>query len=482
MTGTISEPATTTATRPVTRELAEFVATFRYEDLPAEVVAMARRCVLDSLGCGLYGSATPWAESVTRTVEVLGQARTASAWGRAVRADPLGAALINGTAAQGYELDDCHDQSMSHYGAGVVPTVLAVAEAMGPFDGRQLICAVVAGYEVGTRVGNTVSPSAFHRGFHPCGLTSTFAAAAATAKLLGLETERFVHALGLAGSQAAGLMAAQFGAMAKRFHSGKAAQNGILAALAAREGLTGVRDVLEAPYGGFCSTYSAEYDLAYADGGLGQHWEILRNGFKQYSSLASSHTSVDALRAIRERTGVRPEQVESVLVETTEMVYVHCGWPYVPNGETIAAQMNLPFTAAVTLVDGTAFVDGYTDERLADPQLLALADRVRVVVASDLDALGKDEMRAVRVTLTTTGGDSHTESVRYRSGHWRNPIPDADLEAKFRRLATEVVTDEAATAIAGIVAHLEDHDEPATALAGHLRALRPTRTPAGEAR
>jgi aconitate decarboxylase len=470
MTGTIENDVTT---RPVTRELAEFAAGLRYEDLPADVVAMARRCVLDSLGCGIYGSGTPWVESVVRTVGLLGQAQTASGWGQPVKADPLGAALINGTAAQGYELDDCHDQSMSHYGAGVVPAVLAVAEAMGPFDGKQIITAVVAGYEVGTRVGNTVSPSAFHRGFHPCGLTSTFGSAAAIANLLGLTTEQYVNALGLAGSQAAGLMAAQFGAMAKRFHSGKASQNGIIAALAAREGLTGVRDVLEAPYGGFCSTYSADYDLGYAVNGLGEHWEILRNGFKQYSSLASSQTSVDALRAIRSREGVRPDDVESVLVETTEMVYVHCGWPYVPNGETIAAQMNLPYTAAVTLIDGTAFLDGYTDDRLADPQILALADRVRVVVAPDLDALGKDEMRAVRVTLTTKAGQEFTESVRYRSGHWKNPLSDADLVAKFRNLATRVITDEAVTAIEDIVLGLEGAAEPVAELAKHLQQVRP---------
>lgn len=469
MTGTIDSDVTT---RPVTRELAEFVAGLRFEDLPPEVVAMARRCVLDSLGCGIYGSGTPWVDSVVRTVELLGQARTARAWGRPVLADPLGAALINGTAAQGYELDDCHDQSMSHYGAGVVPAVLAVAEAMGPFDGRQIVTAVVAGYEVGTRVGNTVSPSAFHRGFHPCGLTSTFASAAAIAKLLGLDTDQYVNALGLAGSQAAGLMASQFGAMAKRFHSGKAAQNGIIAALAAREGLTGVRDVLEAPYGGFCSTYSAEYDLDYAVTGLGEHWEILRNGFKQYSSLASSQTSVDALRAIQARTGVRPEDVEKVLVETTEMVFVHCGWPYVPNGETIAAQMNLPYTAAVTLIDGTAFIDGYTDDRLADPQILELAGRVEVVVAPDLDALGKDEMRAVRVTLTTKAGETHTESVLYRSGHWKNPLSDQDLAAKFRDLATRVITDEAAAAIEATVLGLDDAADPIAELAEHLQQLR----------
>ncbi len=456
-------------TLPATRILAEFAAGLAYDALPDDVIAMAKQAVLDSLGCGIYGSTTPWVDAVVRTVESLGRAGTASAWGRPVRADPLGAALINGTAAQGYELDDCHDQSMSHYGAGVIPAVLAVAEAMGPFEGRRVIRAVVAGYEVGTRVGNTVSPSAFHRGFHPCGLTGTFAAAAGVANLLELDTERFVSALGLAGSQAAGLMAAQFGAMAKRFHSGKAAMNGIIAALAAREGLTGVRDVLEAPYGGFCSTYSSDYDLDYATNGLGEHWETLRNGFKQYSSLASSHTTVDALRAIRARTGITPQDVQHVLIETTEMVSVHCGWAYVPNGETITAQMNLPFTAAVTLMDGTAFVDGYTDRRLTDPRVLALADKVDVVVAPDLNSLGKDEMRAVRVTLTTVSGDTHHESVTYRSGHWMNPISQEDLTAKFHDLATRIISPEDASHIERIVGSLDERADPVGELAAHLQ-------------
>ncbi|HEY0247637.1 MAG TPA: MmgE/PrpD family protein [Gryllotalpicola sp.] len=460
------------AVRPVTRELADFIAGFRYEDLPPEVVEMAKRSILDSLACGVYGSRTPWVEAVVRTVAQWGEAKVASAWGLEVRAGYLGAAMINGTAAQGYELDDCHDQSMSHYGAGVIPTVLALAEAFGPFTGKQLITAVVAGYEVGTRVGNTVSPSMFHRGFHPCGPTSTFGSAAATAKLLGLDAEQTLHAIALAGSSAAGLMAAQFGAMAKRFHSGKAAMNGIIAALSAREGLTGIRDVLEAPYGGFCSTYAAEYDLDYAVKGLGQHWEILRNGFKQYSSLASSHTTVDALRAIMKNHGVTAEDVEHVHVETTEMVKVHCGWPYVYNGETIQAQMNMFFTGATTLIDGTAFIDGYTDERLNDPRVVELANRFDCVVAPDLDALGKDEMRAVRVTVTTKAGESYTESVTYRSGHWKNPITDEDLSAKFHNLAERIITADAANTIESVVKDLENQQNPAPVLAVQLQTLK----------
>lgn len=456
-----------------TRDIADFAANLQFDEIPEDLILNAKQCIRDSLGCGVFGAETPWVQAVVRTVGLLGQSKTASAWGMKVKADPLGVAFINGTAAQGFELDDCHDQSMSHYGAGVVPAVLACSEgAFGAFDGKDIIRATVAGYEVGTRIGNTVSPSAFHRGFHPCGLTSTFASAATIAKLLDLDTDQYVSALGLAGSQAAGLMAAQFGAMAKRFHSGKASQNGIIAALCAREGLTGVRDVLEAPYGGFCSTYSSEYDLSFATDGLGTDWEMRRNGFKRYSSLASSQTSVDALRAIREKAGIRGEDVEKVRIGTTNMVYVHCGWPYVPNGETISAQMNLPYTGAVTLLEGNAFIDQYTDDKLTDPTIIDLANRFEVFVDPELDAREKHQMRAVRVTVTMKDGSEHFHEQTYRSGHWRNPMSDEVLKDKFRDLAGRVLTAAAVDEIDGIIDNLENEADPAVKLGKALQQVR----------
>lgn len=461
-------PVTTPST---TRTLAEFAVGLRYEDLSAEVIETAKRCILDSLGCGIYGATKPWSHSVARVVESLGQAKTASIWGMRMKADPLGAVFVNGTAAQGFELDDCHDQSMSHYGAGVVPPVIAAAQALGKFDGKDVILATVIGYELGTRIGNTVSPSAFHRGFHPCGLTSTFASAATIAKILKLDVEQFISALGLAGSQAAGLMASQFGAMAKRFHSGKAAQNGIIAALCAKEGLTGVRNVLEAPYGGFCSTYSETYNLDWATNGLGTEFEILKNGFKQYSSLASSQTSVDAMRAVRAKHGIKGEDVAKVVVRTTKMVHVHCGWPYVP-AETITAQMNLPYTAAVTLLEGTAFVDQYTDDKLRDPRILDLANRIEVVIDPELDAGGPHEMRAVRATVTMPDGRTFEESVTYRSGHWKNPLSDETLNAKFRNLAERVLTKGAVDKITDTVRGLEKIATPGPILGAELQSLR----------
>ena len=457
---------------PATRMLAEFASGFRYEDIPADLILNAKQCIRDSFGCGAYGAPQPWTQSISRVVQLLGQKPVASAWGMDIKCDPLGAAFINGTAAQGFELDDCHDQSMSHYGAGVVPAVIASAEGFGKFSGKELILATVVGYELGTRIGNTVSPHAFHRGFHPCGLTSTFASAAAIGKMLNLDTDQYVSALGLAGSQAAGLMASQFGAMAKRFHSGKAAQNGIIAALCAREGLTGVRDVLEAPYGGFCSTYAETHDLSWAINGLGSDFEMRRNGFKKYSSLASSQATVGCLQAIIKREGIRGEDVAQVRVGTTNMVFVHCGWPYVPNGETITAQMNLPYTAAVTLLEGNAFIDQYVDSKLSDPKIIDLANRIEVYVDPELDALGPHEMRAVRVSVIMKDGAVHQEATNYRPGHWKNPISEADLKAKYEDLAGRVLKAEAVRTIAEIIDNLENEEEPAPRLGAALQMVK----------
>lgn len=459
---------------PVTRMLAEYATKLRYEDLTPEVIAMAKRCILNSFGCGVFGAQTPWTLAVSRVVDGLHQSPRASAWGQKRKADVLGASFINGTSAQGYELDDCHDQSMSHYGAGVIPAVMACAEDFGDVSGKDMILAVVAGFELGARIGNTVSPSAFHTGFHPCGLTSTFGSAAAIGKLIKLDTEKYISALGLAGSQAAGLMAAQFGAMAKRFHSGKASQNGIIAAYSAREGLTGVRNVIEAEYGGFCSSYSREYDLSWATRGLGTDWEILKNGFKRFSSLASSQTSAEALRILREKHGIRGEDVERVDIGATNMVFVHCGWPYQPSNppETIAAQMNLPFTGAVMLLEGNAFIDQYQDSKLLDPAIMDLANRIIVTVDPELDALGKDEMRAVRVTVTMKDGKQYKHEQIYRPGHFKNPIPDEALHAKFRDLAGRVIKASALSRIEALVGDLEKEANPAPLLAAALQDLR----------
>src|SRR4249920_3670237 len=194
----------------------------------------------------------------------------------------------NGTQVQGFELDDVHREGVLHVGAVVLPALVAVAELRRGMSGREFLTAAVAGYEVGPRVGMCMGPEHIAQGWHSGATVGTFASAAGAARALGLSTDQTVHALGIAGTQAAGLMAAQFGSMVKRMHAGRSSQSGLYGALLAAEGFTGIQDVFEAPYGGFCTTFSRSNDRFNMDelsASLGERFETMRIALKFYSCV-----------------------------------------------------------------------------------------------------------------------------------------------------------------------------------------------------
>jgi len=239
-----------------TRDLAAFASRLKFEDIPRAVVEHMNDCVLDSIGCCLHGVTLPWTRKVQEMVLAEGALPAASIFGGGGRTSVSQAVLVNGTAGHAFELDDIHKESIIHPGSLAMPVAMALAESAGGASGRDLITATVAGYEVGTRVGNAATMSLFLRGFHPQGTSGAFVAAATAGRMLGLDPAQMQHTLGITGSQAGGLMAAQEGAMVKRFHCGRAAQSGVYSALLARRGFTGITNVLEAPYGGYLSSLS----------------------------------------------------------------------------------------------------------------------------------------------------------------------------------------------------------------------------------
>ena len=254
-----------------TRAIAEFVAGLRYDDIPQEVRTRCKLLILDSLGCALYGADLPWTRILQSTLGAIDSNDGAAVWGTNIRLSPPHAVLINGTQVQGFELDDVHRHGVLHVGAVTLPPLLAVAE-MTPMTGREFLTAAVAGYEIGPRVGICMGQEHIGQGWHSGATVGVFSAAAGAARGFGLDPERTIHALGIAGTQAAGLMAAQFGAMVKRMHAGRSAQSGFYGALLARDGFTGIIDVFEAQYGGFCTTFSRSgdrFDMGALWGGLG---------------------------------------------------------------------------------------------------------------------------------------------------------------------------------------------------------------------
>src|SRR5580658_3573607 len=285
-----------------TRRIAEFVSRLTYEQIPAEVRERIKLLILDSLGCAIYGANLEWCRILRGTLEKLDATRTTSVWGTGQRLSSPHAALVNGTQVQGFELDDVHRQGVLHVGAVTLPALIAVAESHAELSGREFLAAAVAGYEIGPRVGKCMGQEHIGQGWHSGATVGVFSAAAGAARGLRLTAEQTVHALGIAGTQSAGLMAAQYGAMVKRMHAGRAAQSGLYGALLAERGFTGIVDVFEAPYGGFCSTFSRSTDRFKLDElswELGRQFETMRISLKFYSCVGSNHTTLDAIRDIR---------------------------------------------------------------------------------------------------------------------------------------------------------------------------------------
>src|SRR5262245_62202140 len=204
-----------------TRRIAEFVAGLRYERIPQEVRERIKLLILDSLGCAIYGARLEWCRILRAMLEGLDATRTTSVWGTPLRLSSPHAALINGTQVQGFELDDVHRHGVLHVGAVTLPTLIAVAESHARLSGEEFLAAAVAGYEIGPRVGRCMGQEHIGQGWHSGATLGVFSAAAAAARGLGLDADKCVHALGIAGTQAAGLMAAQYGAMVKRMHAGR---------------------------------------------------------------------------------------------------------------------------------------------------------------------------------------------------------------------------------------------------------------------
>lgn len=417
-----------------TRDLARFGAALRYEDIPAEAIARIKLSLLDSLGCCLFGATLPWTRKVAELADGEQAKPVATLIGLGRKTSPALAALVNGTSGHAFELDDIHKESIVHAGSIATPVALNLAEAKGrAVSGRELLTAMVAGYEVGHRVGNAATMSLFFRGFHPQGTSGAFVAAATAARMLELDAARFQHALGMAGSQAGGLMAAQEGAMVKRFHSGRAAQSGVYAAQLAARDFTGILDALEAPYGGYLSTYSDKPNPSRLNAGLGSTWETLNVGYKPHASVTSIHSALDALAELMAAHGLKAGDIARVEAGLSPMTHVHCAWEYKAQGVT-AAQMNLYYGMAVIALDGAAFTEQFREARLRDPQILDFITRISAHVDAEIEQMGAPFRHASRVKITTRDGQVHEKLALHRRGSPENPLAPEDVVHKFRNV------------------------------------------------
>jgi len=435
-----------------TRALARWVSQLAYGDLPPRTKEVVRILLLDTLGCGVYGYATPWAKTLLDWAKAAAPAKgTATVWGEAgpsLRASD--AALVNGTSIHAFELDDYH-QAKLHPGAVVIPAAVAMAEQLGSSGGR-LVTAIAAGYEVMIRTSLALDPSAARlRGWHLTGVCGPFGAAAACASLLGLDEERTAWALGLAGTQGSGLWAFNAdGTMSKRFHAGRAAQSGVIAAELAALGFSGPTQIYEFHDGGVLKAFSDASDAAPLTRDLGARFHLDETSIKPYSCCGSTHSYVDAAYELRRRLGTPWNAQRRVRVGLAKVVDVQCGFDYVP-GSALNAQMSLRYVVAAALVDGQALPPQFTDDRIADPRLVELAESIELVPDAKLDALYPKEFPGW--VAAEARGEWVRADIANPTGSTYAPIDARGITEKFRGINPALPVDR----IADVALHIERH-------------------------
>ena len=455
----------------VARRLARFVARLRPDDVPPPVLARATLLALDTLGSCLASTRYDFGRAVRETAERLGGPAESAVIGSKVRVAAANAVLANATLAHGLDFDDTREDAIVHTGCVAVTTGLAVGEALGA-GGAAALTAMVAGVEVMCRVGLAV-PGKFHaRHYHPTALAGTFGAAAASGKLHGLTEDELVHAFGICGSQAGGIIEyLADGAWTKRLHPGWAAHAGVVATLLAQSGFTGPETVFEGEHG-FYRAFAGEHDARRLDellAGLGQTWEVERLTFKPYPCGSIAHPYMDCALRLREETRLAPDQIAEVRCRTAPGPVPRLWEPLAQkraprNG--YAAKFSLPYLLAVILVKGRAGLAEFEDEAVRDPAVLAVASRV----SYELDpAIDYPRQFVGHVRIRTHDGRELEARQDHPRGGAELPITPEELTAKFRGNAGLVVSAERAARVIESVTDLAT----AASLRGLVEALTP---------
>ena len=405
----------------ITRALVRTVRTLRWQELPAEAREVARHCLLDFLGVALAGAREPLSEILIDVVVRREGSSEAGILGRPERTSRLSAALVNGAAAHALDFDDTHTAMNGHPSAPVLPALLALAETEET-SGEQVLAALVAGIELECRLGGLLGPGHYAVGFHSTGTLGAFGAAAACAHLLGLDEEQWAHALGLAGTQAAGLKSG-FGTMAKPLHAGRAAATGLLSVLLARGGFTANPAIIEAPQG-FVATHAGaggSTDTPERNDGL----FVRATLFKYHAACYLTHAAIEASSALRTAHRLEPEAIDRVTVRVAPALLGVCAIPEPRTG--LEGKFSLRATTAMALLgDDTGNPAAFTDSRMGDPRLRALRDRISVETVP-----GTPSTRAA-VVIETRG--------RRVDAEVDTGVPASDLGAQRERLRRKFLT------------------------------------------
>src|SRR5580700_7382464 len=402
----------------LTRALAEPARTLKFADIPEETRAWARQCVLDYIACGVAGASDELTAILIAELSEQGGRESATVFGQAVRLPAASAALINGAASHALDFDDVNLAMPGHPSVAILPALLALAEERGS-SGEDVLTAFVAGYELQCRIGRVVAPGHYDvLGFHATATIGSFGAAAACAHLLRLDADQFGTALGIAGTQAAGLKS-MFGTMCKPLHAGKAAYHGLLAARLAQRGFTSRSDVLECPQG-FARTHSPDFNPAEALAEPPGGFHIRNNLFKYHAACYMTHAPIEAARKLRRQHNLMPDSIARIRLRLDETCDRICNIPAPRTG--LEAKFSLRLTTAMALAGvNTGGLASYSEATAADPTLIALRDKVEF----DFQNGRPNTIADLELVLT----DGRRVTATHDSG-----VPATDIAEQGRRL------------------------------------------------
>jgi 2-methylcitrate dehydratase PrpD len=424
----------------LTAYVAEFIASTNYSDIPTEVMHLGKKSILDGLGLALAGSVAKSGDLVRRHLQGLGCAGgTASVIGTGLRVPARFAAFANGTAIHADDYDDTQlavakDRVyglLTHPTAPVLPAVLAVGERDGR-SGRDMLTAYHVGVEVECKIAEAIHPRHYQHGFHSTATCGTFGAAAGLAKLCGLSPTVACVALGIAGSQSAGLRE-NFGTMMKPFHAGRAAESGVLAAEFATLGFTATPHILEAPRG-FFRAAGGGYDEGAIRGKLGTPWTFMDPGvsIKPHPSGSLTHPGMTLMLSLIKQHDIRPNQVERVKVGTNQNMpnaLIH----HRPTTE-LQAKFSMEFCMAILLLERRAGLPEFTDEIVNRPDVQAMIQKVDFGVHPEAEAAGYDKMTTI-IEITLANGQRISGRADFGKGSPANPMSYEEVAGKFRECA-----------------------------------------------
>lgn len=432
----------------LSKQLAEYMIATDYEKLPKEVVEFTKLCILDYFGSAVAGKTTRPIQMIEEYAREMGgfPQATLVAGGKTSVAQ---AAFVNGASSHRVELDDIHKASIMHAATVVIPPALAIAEWKG-LSGKDLITAIVIGYEVSYRIGEAVTPSHYYY-WHNTATCGTFGAAAAVAKLLNLDVKQMINTLGSAGTQAAGLWEfIEDGAMSKQLHPGKAAMNGLLSALLAEKGFTAAQSILEG-HRGFFTAMSQSYDSTLVTKNLGNEFKIMENGFKIHASCRHTHHAMDMMLELKQERAIPYDQIEKIIVKTYQDAL---NITDNDNPQTVyAAKFSLQFCTALAIVKGDGGFDMFNDEIVKDSQIRSLMEKIELQRDPFINQ-AYPEKWGVQVEVLLTNGERIVKKTDYPKGDPENPVTAAELYHKFMKL-TKDLPNEQQEKIAEIVMELE---------------------------